>query len=144
MGRRQYLTVRKRRCNERETLKQRKEKVLFKKTRLIKCVYGSIQGSIAPSGCVIDMSSDTATMDMERNDTECDGQLSECDDQPEVGNVEPNGEHEIENSKDDSQSDMGDTEHEKALENNECGTQPDMRECKESSEFYCSAICIVA
>ena len=36
--------------------------MLFKKTRLIKRVYGGIQGSIAPSGCVIDMSSDTATM----------------------------------------------------------------------------------
>ena len=73
-------------------------------------------------------------MDLERNDTECDGQLSECDDQTEVGNIEPNGEHEIENSKDDSQSDMGNTEHEIALENNECGTQPDMREYKESSD----------
>ena len=52
------------------------------------------------------MSSNTATMDMERKDTECDGQLSEYDDQPEVGNVEPNGDHEIKNSKDDSQSDM--------------------------------------
>ena len=40
MGRRQYMTVRKRRCNERQTLKQRKEEKLLKKTRLIQRVYG--------------------------------------------------------------------------------------------------------
>lgn len=138
MGRRQYLTVRKRRCNERQTLKQKKEEKLLKKTRLIQRVYG-IQGSIAPSSCVSG-SSDAATMDMEREDTECDGQLSEYDNQPDVGNVGPDEQHEMENSNDNSQSDMGDIEHEIVLENKECDRQPEMRECNESIDECCEEV----
>ena len=72
-------------------------------------------------------------------DAECDGQLSEYDELPEVGNVDSSGQHETENSKYDSQSDIGDSEygrHEMELENDACDRQPEMRdiECKESSD----------
>lgn len=72
MGRRQYLTIRKRRCNEQQTLKQRKKEKLFKKSRLIQHVYG-MRGSITPSSCVVSKSSDVATIDLDvkRKDTEC-------------------------------------------------------------------------
>jgi len=141
MGRKQFLTVRKRRCNERQTLKQRKQEKLLKKTHLIQRVYG-IQGSIAPKSCVSE-SNDDATMDMEREekikDTECDEHLSEYDEQPEVGYVECHGCHVMEYSKYDNQPDLGDSEcgrHEMELENDECDSQPEIRdiECKGSSD----------
>ena len=141
MGRRQYMTVRKRRCNERQTLKQRKEEKLLKKTCLIQRVYG-IQGSIAPNSCVSESSD--AAVDMERmrktKDAECDGQFSESqyDEQLEVGNVESDGQHEMVNTEYDRQPDMGDSEYEMELGNNDCDRQPEMRdiECKESNDEW--------
>ena len=53
MGRRQYLTVRKRRCNERQALKKKKEEKLLKKTQR---VYGK-QDSILPGDYVVSESS---------------------------------------------------------------------------------------
>ena len=63
MGRRQQLTVRKRRCNERQTLKQKKRQ----STCLVQHVYG-IQDSIAPNSCVSESSD--AAMDMKRQRTQ--------------------------------------------------------------------------
>jgi len=47
MGRRQFLTVRKRRCNERDTLKSKKQdkNKSFARARVVKHVYGT---SVAP------------------------------------------------------------------------------------------------
>ena len=129
MGRRQYLTVRKRRCNERQILKQRKKEKLIKKTSLVQRVYG-IQGSIAPNSCF--SKSSGVAMDMERKgktkDTEYHGQF-EYDEQLGVGNVESDGQCEMESSEYDRQVDMGDSEygrHEMVLESNECDRQSEM------------------
>ena len=107
MGRRQYLTVRKRRCNEHQILKQRKEAVLLKKTRLVQRVY-SVEGSIAPNSC-IDKSRDVA-MDMKRKgkakNLECHGKL-EYNEQLEVENVESDEQYWMNSSEYDRQIDMG-------------------------------------
>ena len=68
-------------------------------------------------------------------DAECDGQFSESqyDEQLEVGNVKSDGHHEMVNTEYDRQPDMGDSEYEMELGNNDCDEMRDI-ECKESND----------
>lgn len=131
MGRRQYLTVRKRRCNERQKLKQRKEEKLLQKSRLVQRVYG-IEGSIAPNSSL--NKSSHGSMDMERKekakDTEYYGQFDD-EEQLDLGNVESGEQCEMDSTEYGRQVDMGDNEyisHDMLLEINESDTQPEIRD----------------
>ena len=88
MGRRQYLTVRKRRCNERQVLKKRKEEKLLEKTQR---VYG-MRDPILPSNHVVSKSSGIPNCeDVSQSSTEHENN-EECDTQPEIdeeGDTQP-------------------------------------------------------